>query len=72
MFVFSFCNDENESFDIQFVFVPIQKLNSKGARNKKSVLLPFKAIFLSLLEIIANSDRRHGLEFDCNQEASLS
>ena len=24
-----------------------------------------------LLEIIANSDRRHGLELDCNQETSL-
>ena len=25
----------------------------------------------SLLEIIDNSDRRHGLKFDCNQEATL-
>ena len=25
----------------------------------------------ALLEIIANSDRRHGLELDCNQEAPL-
>ena len=24
-----------------------------------------------LLEIIANYDRRHGLEFDCNEEATL-
>ena len=26
---------------------------------------------ISLLEIIANSDQRHGLEFDCNEEVSL-
>ena len=27
--------------------------------------------FTSLLEIIANSDQRHDLDFDCNQEAKL-
>ena len=36
-----------------------------------SCFTDFFFIFVSLLEVIANSDRRHGLEFDCNQEVLL-
>ena len=41
-----------------------------SSRDDRSIIYSLKFLFTALLATIANSDRRHGLEFDCNQEAS--